>query len=339
LSERRKLLASMASTIADYRVDDLAAPTPEHVERWAAQFDKTVRLDLLRELDYVLRKTYYSRERIRSFLAELAEAKELAGTRPREFWADTSLLDIQQSGHSQTEMLGFFTQALKSKYDLTPGATGGKRRFVYLDDGLFSGSHVGTDLSSWLRGAAPNKAHVHIIVIASHQLGEWQCLERLKKEAAAVGKVVGFDCWRAVIFENRKRYRDTSEVLWPAMLPDDEAVRAYLIKEQKYPFEPRKPGGTLKQPIFSSESGRQLIEREMLLAGAKINSFSREPSPALRPLGFSAFGLGFGTMLVTYRNCPNNCPLALWWGDPLADKSHPFSKWYPLVPRKTYDGA
>ena len=45
-----------------------------------------------------------------------------------------------------------------------------------------------------------------------------------------------------------------------------------------------------------------------------------------RPLGFSLLKtLGFGATVVTHRNCPNNCPLALWAGDP----------WYPLFRRKT----
>jgi hypothetical protein len=35
--------------------------------------------------------------------------------------------------------------------------------------------------------------------------------------------------------------------------------------------------------------------------------------------------LGFGSLIVTYRNCPNNAPLALW-------VDHP---WYPLFPRTT----
>lgn len=44
-----------------------------------------------------------------------------------------------------------------------------------------------------------------------------------------------------------------------------------------------------------------------------------------RPLGNMVLEtLGFGSMLVTFRNCPNNSPLALWAGDP----------WYPLFPRK-----
>jgi len=123
--------------------------------------------------------------------------------------------------------------------------------------------------------------------------------------------------------ENRNHYRNESEVLWPAAIPDDADLKAYMADERKFPFKPRAPGGTLENPIFSSEQGRQVIEREFLLAGMRIRGFSQNPSRALRPLGFSPFGLGFGSMIVTYRNCPNNSPLALWAGDP----------WYALLPR------
>jgi hypothetical protein len=45
-----------------------------------------------------------------------------------------------------------------------------------------------------------------------------------------------------------------------------------------------------------------------------------------RPLGhMTLVTLGFGSLIVTYRNCPNNAPLALW-------VDHP---WYPLFPRTT----
>lgn len=35
--------------------------------------------------------------------------------------------------------------------------------------------------------------------------------------------------------------------------------------------------------------------------------------------------LGFGSLIVTFSNCPNNAPLAFWVDSP----------WYPLFPRAT----
>ena len=94
----------------------------------------------------------------------------------------------------------------------------------------------------------------------------------------------------------------------------------------------RNAGGALG--VFSSEAGRQLLESEFLIAGVKIRTLTQSPKDFIRPLGLGNFGVGFGSLLVTYRNCPNNCPLALWWGDPEATSGA--LHWYPLLSRKTY---
>lgn len=337
MTEHSKLLASIANTIKDYRAGEIAQPIPDHVDRWIRQFDQDVRVSLLRELDHVLKKTYFSKSNVGEFFSHQINHKKLAGVAPCDFWRAAHLLDIQHHGKSQSDIRELFCEALREQCGLeveNRGSVGGA--FIYLDDVLFSGGRIGTDLSAWIANEAPAKATIHILVIATHRLGEWQCTERVKKAAADAGKELDFNCWAAVRFENRKRYRDTSEVLWPVEIPEDAAVQTYIADEERFPFEPRQPGGRLEHAIFSSEEGRQLLERELLLAGMQIRSFSRNPSRALRPLGFSAFGLGFGSMNVTFRNCPNNTPLALWWGDPDAAPGHPFRNWCPLLPRRTY---
>jgi len=264
--------------------------------------------------------------------------KKLAGPDPCAFWRDAHILDIQQQGHSQTDIRVLFGEALLRECGIkSPDDCGSADgAFIYLDDVVFSGSRIGSDFTEWIKTDAPSCATVHILVIAAYSLGEWQCAKRLKEEARLANKNLTFRFWAAMRLENRRAYRSTSEVLWPRATPEDEALKAYMDLETRFPFTPRTPGGNLKHALFTYEEGREVLERELLMAGMRIRSFCQNPSRALRPLGFSQFGLGFGSMIVTYRNCPNNAPLALWWGDPCAPKSHPFSKWYPLVPRKTY---
>lgn len=337
MSQRQALLASIAQTIQDYRNGILPQPITDHVERWVNQFDKEVQLPLLRELDHVLKLTYFSRDKVNQFFASQITLNGLAGAEPCKYWCKAHFLDIQKHGHSQKEILQLFGEALKAQcgLDITKcGAEDGD--YIYLDDVLFTGDRIGSDLSSWIANTAPSKGNVHVLVIAAHRLGKWQCEERLKKEATSAGKNLKFTFWPKLQIENRKNYRSQSEVLWPTIIPDDEALKAYMAEEKKFPFEPREPGGELEYKIFSSEEGRQLLEHELLVAGMRIRSLSQNPSKALRPLGYSDYGLGFGSLIVTYRNCPNNTPLALWWGDPNAKESHPLSRWYPLFPRKTY---
>lgn len=335
MSTRDELLASIANTIKDYRAGEIAEPTPEHVDRWVHQFRVEVQVPLLAELNHVLACTYFSKQFVTEFFARQVQHKPIVGDDPCAFWRNANFLNIQQHGHSQRDILALFEESLEAHCGLVLadcGSDGGP--FFYLDDVLFSGGRIGNDLKAWIRNKAPLKAKVQILVIGTHDLGEWQCKKGLNEEATKAGKTITFEIWRAFHFENRKKYKDQSEVLWPACIPADAALSAYMAEEKRFPFEPRTAGGTLINNVFSSEDGRQLIEREMLLAGVRIRAGCLNPKQVIRPLGFSPFGLGFGSTVVTYRNCPNNCPLALWWGDPDAT-SGPFH-WYPLLPRKTY---
>lgn len=334
---RKELLASIANTIKDYRAGEIAQPDAAHVDHWVKQFPAAAQDALLRETDHVLKQTYLNKDWVAGFLSHQVKNDKLAGADPCDFWNKSNFLSIQQNGHSQEDMLALFSHCLKEQCGLKLVECGSPTGpYIYLDDVIFSGSRVGNDLEAWIKEKAPETAAVHILVIAVHLFGEYKLLQRLRTIAAEQKKKIEFRCWRALGIENRHRYRDRSEVLLPAALPDDDRLKKYMAEEQKFPFEPRKAGGKLAFNVFSGEEGRQLLERELLLAGVQIRGECKNPKAVMRPLGFSPFGLGFGSMIVTFRNCPNNAPLALWWGDPTAPASSPLSKWYPLLPRKTY---
>ena len=338
MKTRAELLSSIATTIQDYRAGEISAPTPDHVERWVKQFDVGAQMPLLAEVDYVLDKTYFSKEYVKSFFAREIINHPLAKANPRDFWERVNFLNIQKNGNSQKEILKLFANSLRIQCHLELeqcGSSGGP--FFYIDDVLFSGGRVQTDLKNWVQDAAPANADVHIFVIGAHRLGEWQCKEGLKTASAKASKAITFDCWAAIRFENRKFKKHISEVLWPAVVPSDPALAAYMELETRFPFEARTAGGVLEHQVFSSEAGRQFVERELLLAGVRIRAGCQNPSSVIRPLGFGSFGLGFGSTIVTYRNCPNNVPLALWWGDAKATSGA--MHWYPLLPRKTYAQA
>jgi hypothetical protein len=338
MTERVRLLESIAKTIADYRNGEIPQPSAEHVEKWVGQFQDDVQEPILREMDYVLDKIYFNKKWVVDFLRTLVKNEELAGKNPLEFWKKANFLNIQQHGNSQNEMLDVLSRGLQAECKISLGDCGQKGGpYFYLDDALFSGFRVGDDLSEWIQNRAPDNCDIHILMIALYSYGYYRTKKRLDEEVNKSKKKINFHYWRAVEFENSLNRSKTSEVLWPAIIPDDEGLKAYMAKEEKFPFIPREPGGKLENKIFSSEEGRQLLERELLLAGVRIRSFCKKPKNIMRPLGFSPFGLGFGSLIVTFRNCPNNCPLALWWGDPETNDTSPLSKWYPLFPRKTYE--
>jgi len=337
MSERDDLLVSVANEIRTYRQRNLPEPTPEHVDRWLHQFTPAQQLPFLREFDHVIKQTFFTRKNVKDFLRQLVTNQKLTGGDPTEYWSSANFLSIQRNGQSQKEMLKLFSKCLEDECGLDLddcGEDGGD--FIYLDDVMFSGNRVGNDLEQWIVNDAPQSATVHVIVVAWHTLGQFLVERKLNGVIATSGKKIAIEYWRALVVENQKAHKNCSGVLWPTAIPNVVEVQAYMALPSKFPFEPRQPS---KNPIepFSSEIGRQVLESEFLIAGAKIRAMSESPKQSMRPLGFSPFGVGFGSMIATYRNCPNNCPLAMWWGDPGA-----FSgalHWYPLLQRETYSSA
>lgn len=330
MSELDDLVISIAKSVKSYRAGEIAEPTPEHVERWSRQFTPANVLPFLREFDHVIRQTFLTEELIKKFLKGLVTNTALTGDNNKTFWQSANVLTIQKKGQSQREMVKLFANELREicGLELTQcGAFGGD--YIYLDDILFTGGRIGSDIQHWIENQAPSKANVHIILAAMFTGGHFYLeSNRLKKSIERSGKKITIKFWRAVSLENRLYYNYTSDVLWPTIIPMDQIIQEHVDVAAKL----RTPGGKTK--FFSSESARQILESEFLLAGAKIRSLTAAPSDFNRPLGCGNFGLGFGSMLTTYRNCPNNCPLAVWWGDPKVESGA--LNWYPLLPRITY---
>jgi len=334
MSERDDLLVSVANEIRTYRQGDLPEPTPEHVDRWLQQFTPAQQLPFIREFNHVIKQTFITQDNVEDFLCRLVTNQKLAGADPAAYWSAANFLNIQQNGQSQKEMLKLFSKCLEEECGLDLddcGEDGGD--FIYLDDVMFSGNRVGNDLEAWIVDDAPQTARIHVIVAAYHTLGQYLIERKLNGVIANSGKKISIKYWRALTIENQKAHKNISGVLWPTAAPNVPEVQTYMALPSRFPFEPRQPSAKPIEP-FSSEAGRQVLESEFFIAGAKIRAMSENPKPSMRPLGFSPFGVGFGSMLVTYRNCPNNCPLAMWWGDPEATSGA--LHWYPLLPREGY---
>ncbi len=340
-THRDALLQSIATTIAVYRKGEVPVPTPAHVDKWVKQFeqlgaDATMQLDMLYEMDHILRKTYVSRARVVKFLSNAVAAPQLVGNNPFAFWKSVNFLRLQQQGNSQADLLEVLDTVLRDCFGFTTGSCGsGGGPYFYLDDCLFTGNRILHDLSRWLDSTAPVGAQIHVVVVAQHTSGQWYAQRGLSK--LATQKRASVKWWRGIEIEDRRDNIDVSEVLRPARLPDDPLVREYQRQLIDAGFQPvyRRPGGRSKGSPFSSEARRDTLEQMFLRAGVYIQSLSQDPNPSMRPLGATWLRtFGFGALIVTYRNCANNCPLALWWGDPNMPQDHPLSTWYPLFPRK-----
>lgn len=326
MSHRNNLLASIANTIQDYRGGSLPQPIPDHVERWVQQFNAAVQLPILQEIDHVLKKIYCSKEDVVKFLRGVMRTQKLTGDNAQQFWRNANFLDIQGGGNSQTDMLALFSEQLIQEFGFGTDDCGhGGDVFIYLDDGIFTGNRVRRDFEGWIRDHAPAYATVHVICIALHSGGQYYASREIQKVIQTTGKKVGITWWRAIELEDRKTYSATSDVLRPTVIPNDPAVQAYAAA-MRYPPTLRTAGNPGTANLFSSDSAKILLEQEFLKAGVYIRQISPNLGDTQRPLGHMTLEtLGFGSLIVTYRNCPNNAPLVFWVGDP----------WYPLFPRTT----
>ena len=325
---RNEHLTSIANTIADYRQGEIAALDAEHVDRWIRQFEAPVQEPMLAELDHVFKKTYVPRTEVKRFLCRVATAKKLAGDDPCDFWKTVNFLNIQGGGNSQREMLVMFETVLQSTCGLKLHDCGsGDGPYIYLDDAIFTGNRIRSDLTRWIESSAPATAKVHVVVIAFHRGGQYYAASGIKSVAEAIGKSADVKWWRCVEIEDRKSFANNSDVLWPATVPAHAAVQDYVQQALRdYPPVLRSGNSVGENAFFSSGSGRNLLEQELLKSGAYIRTICPHLNQYQRPLGNRVLRtLGFGALLVTFRNCANNCPLAFWASDP----------WYPLFQRKT----
>ncbi len=337
------LATKIATIAADYEGETPGSMSAARVIRWAGQFPEEYQQPILAEMAHVLERCYISKERMAAFLDGLTSNPKLTGGNPQKFWAKVELLEIQERGASQRDMVALLKERLAA-HDLPAEPTADVDTFVYLDDAIFTGNHLFRDLSKWITNTAPDNASVHIVTAALHTSGHYRALisknANLNTISKGAGKKITFQCWRLddLEIEDRRYFINTSDVLRPKSAPNDAQVTAYVtgledelkVAGEKYgkTFELtwRTGNGIGARKLYSSSTARGLLEDQMLIAGCHVREMCPHLGNSARPLGYQFLAnLGFGGLVVTYRNCPNNTPLAWWAGDP----------WYPLFPRRT----
>jgi hypothetical protein len=325
MPERARLLQSIAAMTQDYRAGVIPPPTPAHVDRWINQFPEGLQQTILAEMEHVLGKTYFSRADVTRFLKRLINHRTWTNGDPTSFWRQVHFLNIQPRGRSQTELLALFDATLQEECGLSIAACGQGNHFLYLDDGLFSGSRLGADLENWIKGAAPQNAQLLVALVARHTQGTYFTNKKLPEAIVASGKDITSRWVSEIEIEDGLFRCDESDVLRPTGPGGDPDVVAYVQSLGK--AQTWRTGNSLgPKQFFSSSQGRELLEQEFLRMGVAIRAMCPHLNVHQKPLGNTTMRTtGFGTLFVTFRNCPNNAPLVLWAGDP----------WYPLFPRLT----
>ena len=322
-------VTTLTEILGDYRRHDGFQITSDHIIRWSSQFPEDDRPVLLRELAYTYGKTYISRSTAEQFVGALMTNPKLAGSEPDKFWRNINILGIQRGGSSQRDLLDILDAQLNSNFGFGKSSNDSSDVHLYLDDGIYSGNRVHFDFQPWLENHKGKRGDVHVVVLAQHTHGQYYAAQKIQEYQRQFGTQFKFHWWRCVELEDRRSCMNRSDVLRPTELPQTPGAIAYAkrLSDQGYPVQFR---AVLNPPYqseyFSGEAGRQALERIFLEVGARTLAMCPNFSERIRPYGFNILRtLGFGSLIATYRNCPNTAPVALWANDP----------WHPLLPRKT----
>ena len=332
MNKREALLRSLSRTVGDYRLGEIPPRSPDVIDGWLQQFPDELQEPLLGALDAAFKRTYISREALKAFLTDVATTNRRSpDSNVRDYWKKANFLNIQQGGSSQTEILSIFDEILQETYGFETDQTGSPGGdFIYLDDCIGTGNRVRSDLCNWLEGDTPSEVNIQVITPILYE-GSWWIDKKIQDTAIANGKTVHLEKqYRGQLkLENRRTLRNQSDVLWPATLPNHDAVKQYsaYLEELGYPPVLRDAGNPGASGIFEEDAQKLLVEQAFLIRGCEIRLGQANLPKKVRPLGYNNLDtLGFGSMFVMYRNCPNNTPLALW----VTHDGYP-----ALFPRKT----
>ena len=335
---REDLLASICKRAQDYQPGSI---TPDHVERWVRQFPTEIQLLLLDELAHILSKFYFSKNDIKDALKRFFTGNRNDKDIDRSKVTSINLLDIQKSGSSQKDLLAL-AKSVIAEENLPLANKGDANIHVYIDDCVYTGNKFRYDLVPWIENTSfPPGSKLITYHLAVHTQGFQYALDHIRQAAAK--KQLEVKPYKKLIINNNKNcHNENLEVMWPAQCIGNKYVDEYCDRVEEICQSNGWNGNRLfrehpinSEVLFQRQENRDIIEQAFLKIGAKLIISANNPANSIRPMGFEKKeSLGFGSTFVTFRNISNNCPLALWYGDPDNISSGPLSMWYPLFKRK-----
>lgn len=338
---RKKEMKELASIIKNFRKGELDVKLDEeHVERWLSQFSEESQGVILTETTRIFSRWYFNRDYIKeefldTVIDELMQRYSFQSI--DDLCNNVVFISMQKIGQSQKILVDMLEKRLAKKYDvsLQKKATDGQRIFVYLDDGLYTGSRARKDIAELLNDdLRPGDSLDVFYMIASRRDANYSA-RILWDTASSQGisfRIRAYNC-----IEN-DRMVSSQSVLWPSeALKQEEEAYVYegFLDTIRPTQDCYRDGAWDGDPgIFSSAEARYIVEREFLRKGIDIYYSMSDPKGTY-PLGYGLWpSFGYGAFCASDLNIPNTCPLVLWWGN-LEEHSDALDIWYPLLPRRT----
>ncbi|HDU8563518.1 hypothetical protein Q4R40_16385 [Morganella morganii] len=331
----RDLMEQIAAKLNDYRNPPQGGMSLDHVNRWINQFELNDRRFVLEETNRLMGIRYFSESDYRRVVSSIA-----ADEQNENLFQTAAFLDIQNQGTSQSEFLDLLRENCVEEFDVVTRTSQRQRvssfrEFIYVDDVSFSGAKAINDLIWFVDNFELQNITILVYFLGRHTYSTWKIKDHLEQRFADRNILVGVGGHEFACVENQRRNSSNSEVLWPkaqsVSIPEWADGQAHYLGTYR--------NGYTANTFFPDEQRRDRFEAILTEIGFYILGHSQNPSEVIKPLGFSTFnGVGFGGTIFTYRNCPNNTPLAYWWGTYLRTGNRALDCWYPLMKRSVYNG-
>jgi len=334
-------IQSIVSTAGNYRRGEIRAFDFVHVQRWIEQLQMTdeYKLIFLREIARLLAGSFISKKLAKDCLKNFF--RTIKENLPGRDIRNVNFIKNQPAGKSQSDLLILVDNILNKEYGVTTANCGGSNVYLYIDDAVYSGSKFRYDMRDWLKNV-PADLNLITYHLVHHLEGYDYARRHIQEYVSAKGG--RFYSWRTYVIPNRRRNFDPIYIFWPRYFQGNAQVDSYfrVVAQQReshnVPCHDIFRGTNVKvlPGFFSSSEAQDIVEQAFLNVGTQIYFTAQNPQRNVRPMGFDSLStLGFGSPIITYRNVANNCPLALWYGDPdNYGQNHPLGQWYPLFKRK-----
>lgn len=348
---RETNLVLLANIIEDYRKGELDfKPGVDHIRKWLSQFSPENQDVILQETLYVFQKCFFSNKYVDEKVDRIPDYLQKKYQYPTIYSVcnSVSFLCFQKNGNSQHTIISHLAERMTDRYGISikTEIDSSINHYVYLDDGLYTGSRARKDLEEIIC-YLPQNSTLEVFYIVACEAAFSYTKKILIEQANQRGIILLMHSWKKLYDVKASKWnRDGSEswyshhdCLWPmSSLRSDKDVCAYIglltgISDAAKNYLFRKANWVNDAGIFTTVENRAIVEKEFLLHGIKILESVSERK-GIYPLGYNSFlSLGLGSFCAFEMNISNTCPLVLWWGNN-TKKGDALDAWYPLLPRR-----
>jgi hypothetical protein len=337
--EREESILKIIEVSGGYRQGEIAEFNTQHVERWADQFHTAEQNVILQETAMMLERYYISRTAAKEHLQGMFRTMRSENAGGCSTY-DVNFLRTQGEGKSQHDILRIADEILQEDRGLSTTDCGGSNVYFYIDDCLYTGNKTKYDiLKSEQLIEAPDGFTLVSYHFSIFNQGFQYAVGAI--ESALTRRNSRLKPFRKFWYNNARFGNENLDIFFPDYVAGNAQIDAfinhsnYLCDEKGWSRKQMFRTSTASSNLFSTPQNKQIVEQAFLAAGARMFCAAANPAPSMRPMGFEVLAtIGFGNPVITWRNIANNCPLALWYGDPAYGPNHPLGIWYPLFPRK-----